>query len=89
MAEGPFHYGWGKIRNCGRTNSAGATDLTLGKDGCPNAIMIETAGSVTITRAEDGQAATFAALAVGVWHAMPHFKAITALPGFCCYAVIE
>lgn len=86
---GPFHYGFGKIRNKGRTNSAGATDLTLGKDGPPNAIMIETAGSVTITRAEDGGSSVYGALAVGVWHPVEHFTAITALPGFCCYAVIE
>jgi hypothetical protein len=86
---GPFHSGPGKILNVGRTNSASSTDLTIGADGIPNAIMIETAGSVTITKAKDGQAATFAALAVGVWHAMPPFTAITALPGFCCYAVVE
>lgn len=85
---GPFNFGSGKILNAGRTNSAGSTDLTF-KEGVPNAIMIETAGSVTIRKAGDQASAVFGALAVGVWHAMPPFDQITVLPGFCCYATVE
>jgi hypothetical protein len=86
---GPFHFGFGKVRFQGRVSQA-ATDLTHPVHGCPNAIMIESAGSVTFTSAEDsGTSHTMGALAVGVWHPVRHFLALTACPANTNYAIIE
>jgi hypothetical protein len=56
-----------------------ATDITFDEAAC-NCIMIESAGSVTITKNKAGATEVFAALAVGVWHPMTDFTKVNVCP---------
>jgi hypothetical protein len=56
-----------------------ATDISFDEAAC-NVIMIESAGSVTITKLKAGASETFAALAVGIWHPMADFVKVTTCP---------